>query len=505
MKRIKIIVAVILALSLLSIIVFRNNSSETFELTILHTNDVHAHLDTIAKQATVIEDIREEIENVLLLSAGDVFSGTLYYNIYGGMADLDFMNKLDYDAMCLGNHEFDNFDIDSENLVNFIAKADFPILCANFDFSDEPDLKNSVLPWTILEIGGERIGVFGLTTPETREISTPGKEITIHDHIEGSRTALKALKDEGIDRVIALTHLGWNVDLELAREVEGIDIIIGGHSHTLPDEYPTVVGNTLVVQAGEYGTHLGRLDVSFDRNGVITEWNGELIEMDDSIPEDVTYGAMLFEYSVQIEEVRKEVIGHTVVDLNGERVSVRTGETNLGNLITDSMLAKTRAVNATIAILNSGGIRASIPAGDVTLGEVLTVMPFGSTLVVFDLTGEEIVIALENGVSQVEDIAGRFPQVAGLNFVWNPEENPGDRIVEVMVNTPEGYQLIDPEKTYKIVTNNFIHAGGDGYSIFQKGKNFINMGFVDYDVLMEYIEENSPINYKNEGRSSPIT
>lgn len=185
----------------------------------------------------------------------------------------------------------------------------------------------------------------------------------------------------------------------------------------------------------------------------------------------------------------------------GERSRVRSQETNLANLITDAMLDKAKIVNALIAIQNGGGIRASIPKGKITLGQIMTVLPFGNYLVTLDLTGQQIIEALENGVSQVKDLAGRFPQVSGLRFVWDPNAEVGKRIVSVEIKNPDGtYQPIDPNKTYRVVTNNFLAQGGDGYTVFQKGTNVINLGFVDYEVLKEYIQNNSPVNPKVEGR-----
>ena len=486
-------------------------SDGDMEFTILHTNDVHAHLDSIGRRATVIQEIRDErgAENVLLLDAGDVFSGTLYFNLFGGLADLDFMESLGYDAMCLGNHEFDKFDEVPDTLENFLAEADFPILCANFNFTKEPKLAERILPWTTLYVRGEPIGIFGLTTTETGEISSPGKKIVIGEPLDAAKRAIEALENEGVTKIIALTHLGWDVDLQLARDIEGIDIIVGGHSHTVPDNYPTVIDEddtpTLVVQAGEYGKYLGRLDLSFDDAGILRNWEGVLIPIDDTVVEDAAYAARLADYRGPMDELMSTVVGHTAVDLDGERSHVRTGETNLGNLIADSMLAKASMVNATIAIQNGGGIRASIPAGDVTLGEVMTVLPFENRLVTFDLTGEGIIAALENGVSQAENVAGRFPHVAGMRFTWDPDAKPGERVINVEIETPEGYRAIEPSAIYRVATNNFLYMGGDGYTVFQEGTNLINLGFMDYEVLAEYIGNNSPISPKIEGRSLEVS
>jgi len=472
-------------------------------LTILHTNDVRSHLDNIAHRATKVTQIRNEVgtDNLLLVDAGDVFSGTPYFTLYQGQAGLWFMNYMDYDAMCPGNHEFDK---GPNVLASFINGANFPALCANFDFSNEGSLADEIAPWTIIEKGGERYGVFGLTTEETRHLSLPGPDIIINNHLNAAKKAVSDLTGKGINKIIALTHIGWENDLKLAREVEDIDIIIGGHTRTVPDIYPTVVTNdntpTLIVQAGENGKYLGQLDVSFNANGIVQSWEGQLISIDGSIEEDATCAAKLAEYQGPIEELMHTVIGETTVDLDGERGNVRVRETNLGNLIADAILDKAEYFGATIAIQNSGSIRASISAGNITLGQAMTVLPFRNYLMVVDLTGEQVIAALENGVSQVEQEEGRFPQIAGLRFTWDPSAESGSRIVNVEVSTREGYQQIEPSASYQVVINDFIYQGGDGYTVVREGTNTTSLDFTDYEALVEYIKANSPLSPKIEGR-----
>lgn len=500
----KLTVTLALVLFLLSLVPLSSFSADTFSVTILHTNDTHSHIEEIARRVTLIRQVQREVgrNKVLLLDAGDVFSGTPYFTVYKGSADVRFMNYAGYDAMALGNHEF---DMGPKVLANFIEKAKFSVLCANFDFSKEDTLKDKVKSWVVIEKGGEKFGVFGLTTPETAEISSPGKNIVINDYLETAKAIVKELESKGINKIIALTHIGWDNDVRLAKEVEGIDVIVGGHSHTLPQSYPTVIADdntpTLIVQANEYGKYLGRLDVVFNNAGVIQSWKGNLIPVDNKIKEEPLCKVKFEDYKKPVNKMMNAVVGESLVDLDGERSRVRSQETNLANLITDAMLAKAKIVNAVIAIQNGGGIRASIPKGKITLGQIMTVLPFSNYLVALDLTGQQIIEALENGVSQVKDLAGRFPQVSGLRFVWDPNAEVGKRVVSVEVKNPDGtYQPIDPSKTYRIVTNNFLAQGGDGYTVFQKGTNFINLGFVDYDVLREYIQNKSPVNPQIEGR-----
>ncbi|MCL6560868.1 MAG: 5'-nucleotidase C-terminal domain-containing protein, partial [Firmicutes bacterium] len=282
-----------------------------------------------------------------------------------------------------------------------------------------------------------------------------------------------------------------------------IDLIVGGHSHTVPAEYPTVVDGantpTVVVQAGEHSEYLGRLNVSFDTNGVVTQYDGELLDV-AGFAEDAAVAAKLAEYGAPLEEFKNTVVGSTQVALDGARENVRTKETNLGNLIADAMLEKAAPAGATMAITNGGGIRASIDAGEITLGEVLTVMPYGNTLSVLELTGAQIVSALENGVSQVESQAGRFPQVAGMRYVWDPEQEANSRIVKVEIETENGFQPIDLQANYIVATNNYMAGGGDGYDVFTQAAGCEDLGFVDYEVFVDYLEEHSPVNPQVEGR-----
>ncbi|HHW42878.1 MAG TPA: CehA/McbA family metallohydrolase [Desulfotomaculum sp.] len=511
-----------------------------WQLTIMHTNDTHAHLDDdkalVARRATAIKQIRSEAPNNLLLDAGDVFSGTLYFTQYQGQADLECMNMLGYDAMGVGNHEFDK---GPQGLATFITGnyADgykeatrFPLVNANFDFSAEPALKDlartsvgeevygtslggSIYPAVILDVNGEKVGIFGVTTEDTAEISSPGPNIKINDALVAADSAVKTLTSKGINKIIAISHLGWDKDLALAQQVEGIDVVMGGHSHTMPDQYPTVVTDsqyhtpTLVVQAGEYGRYLGRLDVSFDSAGLITGSSGKLLDITAKdaqgnyiYPVDQAVYDRLMAYKAPLENLKNTVVGSTQVALDGERDNVRTRETNLGNLIADAMLEKGARAGAVMAITNGGGIRASIDRGDITLGEVLTVMPFGNTLVVLELTGQQVIDALENGVSQVEQKAGRFPQVAGMKFTWDPQKPAGQRIVKVEVKTANGYQPIDRSAKYLVATNNFMATGGDGYTVFKAASRVYDMGFVDYEVFKEYLQKHSPVNPQVEGR-----
>jgi 2',3'-cyclic-nucleotide 2'-phosphodiesterase (5'-nucleotidase family) len=473
-------------------------------LTIMHTNDTHAHLDNMPSRCTLITRARSEKaqSDELLLDAGDVFSGTPYFSLYKGQADLWFMKYLKYDAMCLGNHEFDK---GNSVLEDFVKNADFPVLCANFDFSRAGALGRQVQPWVIIERGRHKYGVFGLTTEETAEISKPGPEIIINDHITWAKKAVAYFQSKGVNKIIALTHIGYDEDIRLAGLVEGIDIIIGGHSHTAPDVYPLVVNKfsapTVVVQAGCFKHFLGRFSVDFDSNGVIVnKASGQLTAVDNTVPADETAAKKLAEYKEPISVLMKKAAGCTQVALDGESDHVRTTETNLGNLVADAVLDRGRYINAVIGLVNGGGIRSSIPAGDISIGQIYEVLPFDGYLVSADISGKQLLGALENAVSQVEGVKGRFLQVAGLRFKWDGSAAPGKRVISAEVNTVDGYKAVEADKVYRVVTLDYVASGGDGFTDIKAAASQINLAFPLTDVVAEYLNLHSPVNPQVEGR-----
>lgn len=474
------------------------------QLTILHTNDTHAHLANVPARCTLTTRLESEHpqSDQLLLDAGDVFAGTPYFSLYKGKADLWYMQYLKYDAMCLGNHEFDK---GNEVLGDFVKDTGFPVLCANFDFSKAGALGSQVKPWVIIEKGRHKYGVFGLTTEETAEISRPGPEIVIADHTAWAKQAVAYFQGKGVNKIIALTHIGWDEDVKLAGEVEGIDIIVGGHSHTVPAVYPTVVNKfaapTVIVQAGCFDRYLGSLSVDFDGNGVVVgKPGGQLTAIDKAIPDDKTAADKLTGYQAPIAALMNKAAGSTQVALDGEGADVRTRETNLGNLVADAALDKGRYVNAVIALINGGGIRSSLPAGDISMGQVYEVLPFDNYLVGADISGKQMLGALENGLSQVEGVQGRFLQVAGLRFKWDGGAAPGRRIVSAEVNTIDGYKPVEADKVYRVVTSDYVAGGGDGFTDIRAAANQINLSIPLTDVVSEYLNLHSPVNPQVEGR-----
>lgn len=485
------------------------SADEPFTLTILHTNDTHARIESftdggvlqggVARRYTAIQQVKAEGGNVLLVDAGDAFQGTLFFNYWQGQEAAYFMNALGYQAMAIGNHEFDS---GPPALSRFIDAANFPVLSANIDASAEISLTGKIEPYTVIEIGGEQIGIFGLTTEDTSFISSPGPNVSFTDHMAAAQASVAALQGMGVNKIVALSHLGYIPDKALAAAVSGIDVIVGGHSHTplgpMPGaqgDYPTVITSpagepVLIVSAWEWGRYLGRLDVTFDMNGVVQTYVGAPIFINASIPEDPTIAAAVAEFKVPVDALANTVVGSTEVLLDGARANVRSRETNLGNLICDAMLWKTRTAGSQICIQNGGGIRASINPGDVTIGGVLTVLPFGNQISTFGLRGSDVIKALENGVSQVESGAGRFPQVGGMRYTFDPQRRPGNRILSVEVKNPDGtFSPLDPNEIYIVTSNDFMRRGGDAYTVFlDNAINPYDSWAVLADAVVEYLQ-----------------
>ncbi|MEI6291448.1 MAG: metallophosphoesterase, partial [Chloroflexota bacterium] len=281
-----------------------------FKLTILHTNDVHAHHAPNADgdggealASSVINQVRAKTPNTVLLSAGDTFIGTLFYTQHHGLDSAELMNKMKYDAMTLGNHEFDEGD---GNLALFIKKLTFPVVAANVNFEKSSTL-SKIAPYVILTKGGEKIGVIGLANPETPTISRPGSDLVFNtDSLSVTQKTVDELTKLGVNKIIVLSHMGYSADQELAKAVKGVDVIVGGHTHTLlanfdnraAGPYPAKVENpdgktVLVVQAGEYLAYLGKLDVEFDSNGDVVTSKGDTIFLSHYITPDPAVSAIV--------------------------------------------------------------------------------------------------------------------------------------------------------------------------------------------------------------------
>jgi len=484
---------------------------EQVEIRILHINDFHGFVEPykplgsdellggISYLATKVNELRKE-KPTLLLSAGDMIQGNNWANLFLTESVIEWMNEMRFDAMVLGNHEF---DFGREVLKKRISEARFSILGANVEGLI------GIKPFEIKELKGIKVGIIGVVTEDV-PLATHPRNVSDLRFISPMKIVEKYIKElkNKVDIMVVLSHIGYPADRVLAEKVEGIDVIVGGHSHTKMTK-PVSLGKTLIVQAWEHAKALGVLDL-FIKDGKIIGFEGRLEEIKpEEGKEDRASLAILNKYKEKVDAVLNEKIGEAEVDLDGE--NVRKRETNLGNFIADIMR---RTSGADITLINGGAIRTSIKKGEVRVKHIYTVLPFDNTIVAIKLTGRQIRKALEHGVSVVEGEEGRFPQISGLTFAYSPSKKRGSRIKEISVS---GHP-IDHDKEYVVATNDFLAAGGDGYKVFgeaiQSSRDLSAIGGmmrgekVVYndsdrglrDIVVEYIRGEKKIAPKVEGR-----
>ena len=429
------------------------------ELRIIYLNDFHGFaepyrpfgsdemLGGIAYLAGRVRQLRSEKAS-LLLAAGDMIQGNNWANLSQGQSVIELMNEMNFDAMVVGNHEF---DFGQAVLKKRIEEARFPVLGANV--SGLPVLR----PYVIKEVGGINIAVLGIVT-EDAPVSTHPKNVAGLTFSPAADTVQRYIGElrKRADIIIVLSHIGQAHDRALAERVRGIDIIVGGHSHTKVLT-PVRVNETIIVQAWEHAKALGVLDITVE-DGKIIKADGRLEEIRPvSGREDPAAAEIVEKYRKKVSAVLDERIGMAFHDLDGE--NVRTRETDLGNFIADIIR---KASGADAAIINGGSIRTSVKKGDIKVKDIYSVLPFDNYIVAVKLSGRQIRETLEHGVSSFEPAEGRFPQVSGLAFTYNQSLPPGARVTEILVDG----EKIDAAKEYTVATNDFLAAGGDGYKAF---------------------------------------
>ncbi|MEC0233059.1 5'-nucleotidase C-terminal domain-containing protein [Paenibacillus kribbensis] len=457
-------------------------------ITILHTNDTHAHVVAndkemgFAKLAGIIDQYRASNPNTLLLDDGDTVHGTTFATLVNGESIVKVINKLRYDAMVPGNHEF---NYGWKHLVELSKEIQFPVLSANIKQTDGTRLFK---PYVIKEVDGVKIGIIGLTTPETAYKTNPKnvEGIQFTDPAVEAKAAVDEIRSK-VDVVVVLGHLGQDASskdtsLKVVKEVPGIDIFIDGHSHTVLEKGLVGDNGTLIASAGEYTKYLGVVDLWVD-GGKVTQKQAKLIDSAQAadVQPNAEIATLIASIQKDQEPILKQVVTQTSVDLEGAREKVRAGETNLGDLLTDAM----RDVSgADVALTNGGGIRASIKAGTVTKGDIITVLPFGNQIVTLKVKGTDIQAALENGTASYPEPSGGFPQVSGISFKIDTSAAKGSRVHSVLI----GGKALDPEATYTLATNDFTAVGGDQYTMFAKYPQAGMFGSLD-EALIRYMQK----------------
>ncbi len=501
---------------------------KTYKLTILHTNDHHGRFWKnsdgeygMAARKTLIDQIRAEVTRSggysLLLDGGDVNTGVPESDLQDAVPDFRGMNLLGYDAMAVGNHEFDK-PLGVLRMQRDLAK--FPMLSANIYDRGE----RMFAPYKVFSLGGLRVGVMGLTTEDTFKMVNPDniKNIEFRSVIGEAAKVVPELRGRA-DVVIAATHMGHYEngnsgtqspgDVEMARAVKGIDLVVGGHSqnpacmkaeNVIDREYvpgtdcrPDRQNGAWIVQAHEWGKYVGRADFEY-RNGEFklvkyalipvnlkksvraADGKTSMVHYTSEIAEDKEMLELLKPFQEFGQQKLLVEIGSTDGRLEGDRAVVRARPASLGVLIGRALMDKTRA---DFAVVNAGGVRDSFVAGKLTYKDVLKVQPFGNTTVTLDLTGKEVMDYL-NAAAKMSVGSGAFAQFAGVRLVI-----AGGTVTSATIKGAP----VDPGKTYRMVINNFVAAGGDGYPRMTGHKSFVDTGFVDADLLRAYITANSPL------------
>jgi 2',3'-cyclic-nucleotide 2'-phosphodiesterase (5'-nucleotidase family) len=446
-----------------------------------------------ARLAAVVEAERAA-GPTFFVHSGDTISPSLLSGIDKGAHVIDILNNMDVDVMVPGNHEF---DFGPEIFRTRIGEAEFPIVSSNVREADGSQPANT-MDELVVDVAGLKIGFYGLTTEDTRVLASPG-DITFASSVDTGRAKAEALRAAGADFIVAVTHTPLAVDMILVRDGSA-DLVLSGHDEHLLTYYD---GRTAMSESYSQAEYVVVTEVAIEK----TEEEGEVdvswtpnfrVVNTATVEPDPEIAALVKTYTDKLDQELQVEIGTTETPLDSRRATVRGQEAAIGNLIAD---ATREAVGADIAIANGGGIRADkeYPAGSrLTRGDIFAELPFGNVTVKLELTGQQILEALENGFSQVREVGGRFPQISGMNVEVDLSQPPGERVVSVTV----GGEPLDPNRTYTVATNDFMAGGGDGYEMFVGAKNLIDPAGAQLMAtqVIDYIAARGTISPEVEGR-----
>lgn len=495
-------------------------NSFAWDLTILHVNDVHSAAAGVNDRGPVYDDTnavgglarvtafvadekakaKVQGKAVLALDAGDFWQGTHFFRTGGMPWAREAMRRMPWDAVTLGNHEF---DLGCETLAQYVKALPFPVLAANLEKNPACPLSTTPLPATVVkDFGGVKVGIIGLVNDEGKDISEACPNTDFANRTKALERAAAELEKAGVTHIIAVTHVGYEADQALARAVSAIDVIVGGHTHSVLGDhphsegpYPTVISHvdgskTLVVQAGRSTRYLGRLTVSFDDAGRIVQFRGDLEELVPSLRRDEAMHEFVVQSIEAIRADQERFVGVNTSTLPDGLDPCREGDCLSGMATADAFLAWGRSRGAVAAILNGGAVRAAMPIGPVTHADLLDIHPFGNRIQVADVSGAVLREALEHGLSEPDVIGPRLLQTAGLRYRINPSAPVGQRIVSAEIRTKEGiWAPIVPENVYRIVTIAYLLGGGDHFSMLGQHAKILETGPLEVDVLEAYLHE----------------
>ncbi len=473
LHRIKNLMAAISVMVSAFVVFSTQVSAEGARITLLHTNDMGEMAGKpgyggFPELATLLKQHRDENPTAITTFGGDLISPSLMSGLSKGTEMVAMMNALKLDVAVLGNHEFD-FGADVARAR--IKEAKFKWLASNVRAVDGEEALGST-PQFLKKVGDFTVGFFGLTTEETVDLSSPGEKVEFANVIETGKQMVAELKAKGADIVVALTHLDYAEDLELARQVKGIHVILGGHDHRVIARQENGVS---ILQSGSDLRYLGILDLDVsevEKRGkkklqVIPSW--EIVATKD-VPADPEVAKMVSDYAMALDKELEVAVGNTNVELDTTRVSVRTKQTVFGQFIAEAMRQK---VGADVGFTNGGGIRGdrTYKAGTtLTRKDILTELPFGNVTVSLEVSGKALAELVEHSVSKIEDGAGRYGQYANLEFALDASKPAGERVSDIKV----GGTILDPAKIYIIATNDYVAKGGDGFAMLKDAKRIVD-------------------------------
>ncbi len=492
-----------------------SNTVEGFDLEIFHTNDTHSHFAGNRHSAacneeknctggmgiisSTVQEARKKNPNLLFLDAGDQFQGSLLYSANRSDMVAAIDRLMGYDASTIGNHEFDE---GCKRLAQYISELNYPILAANLDPKPSCPLHGAkYVPYTIVEIKNQKIGIIGLANDEVVGGSNACSDTRFIDPIEATTKAIKELEQKGINKIIVITHLGLPFDQELVRKIDGIDIVVGGHTHNYigPGSpigpYPIVEKtpsgkDALVVTTPGLTTHLGHIKLTFNQEGDLIGWSGLPIKLgkasgDPKITHEIELG------NHKIAKLSKRIIGKNTVQYNDGLEECRHGPCLSGAFITQCMLNWAKPKGAVAAIINSGTIRGALPYGEVTAGDLLALQPFKDIVVLRRYSGRQLWQAIEHGVDEPGGIGPRVLQTTGIRYEYDPTSPVGERLKSVWIQDQQGrFTPLSLDKKYIVAINSFLASGGDHNSALGEGEKVNDSEILSTELMAEWFKKN---------------
>jgi 2',3'-cyclic-nucleotide 2'-phosphodiesterase (5'-nucleotidase family) len=464
------------------------------QVTLLQINDVYETgpvngLGGLARVATLKRNVAAAGSTPLVILAGDFLSSSVASSIFKGKQMIDGLNAMGLDIATLGNHEF---DFGKDILLQRMAESKFQYVVANIIDQDTGRPVGGAAAYTVRSFNGLKVGFFGLCLVDDEISREKRRGLQLLNPLDAAKGSVTALQREGADVIVAITHLSYGQDRELARRYPEINVIVGGHEH-----YPidAVVGSTFISKAGSDAKFVARIDLHRDQHGL--ERLFSLIPIDATLADDARTAEVVAEYESKLSGELEVVVGGSDVPLDADSRRIRTSESGLGNLIADAMRAD---AGSDIAIINSGSIRGDrvYAAGPLTRRTLLAMQPFGNVNCKIDVPGRIILDALNHGVSKLPASAGQFPQVSGLTLKVDVNVAGGARVRDVRV----GGRLLDPAQTYSVAMPDYLLNGGDGYSMFAGFPVMVGpeAGTLLVNVLEKYLAQQRTVAPRIEGR-----